>query len=361
MPGNLESWPNVRRLVRGVVLVGSIGLALHLVLPQIPGLERSLQLIAGTSHLLVGAAFLAELLSELCYAELLGRSVGVIATGSSPNFREPGRWFMLRLTVTGYGAAHVLPGGGAASAAVTYGALRRKGYDPEGVGLALAAVSVLVYGALGILFSGSLLYMLVERDLGPVGTTASVLFLALTVGVALGAYAAYRRPTLAKNVVEKVARLAERLLGGEGLRRRARTWVVRLVSRFGEELRVARRQLAERSAQTPKLAALALGYWAFDALCLILMFAALDVAADPLVLLVAYGVATALAAIPLTPGGIGVFEATMLATLPLLGVGSEAAIPILGYRLFNFWFPIPLAAVFYPTLRRAGRARGSGG
>jgi glycosyltransferase 2 family protein len=115
-----------------------------------------------------------------------------------------------------------------------------------------------------------------------------------------------------------------------------------------------------RSIETPKLAALALGYWAFDALCLILMFAALGVSADPIVLLVAYGVATAVAAIPLTPGGIGIFEATMLATLAMLGVGSEAAIPILGYRLFNFWLPIPLAAVFYPTLRLAGRNRSSG-
>ena len=52
---------------------------------------------------------------------------------------------MLRLTVTGYGAAHVLPGGGATAAAVTYGALRRKGYNPQSVGLALAAVSVLGY------------------------------------------------------------------------------------------------------------------------------------------------------------------------------------------------------------------------
>ena len=94
-----------------------------------------------------------------------------------------------------------------------------------------------------------------------------------------------------------------------------------------------------------------MGYWALDALCLILMFVALGVKADPLVLLVAYGVATTVAAIPLTPGGIGVFEATMLATLSLLGVGPGAAVAVLGYRLFNFWLPIPLAAVFYPTLR----------
>ncbi len=47
----------------------------------------------------------------------------------------------------------------------------------------------------------------------------------------------------------------------------------------------------------------------------------------------------------------------MLATLVLLGVGSEAAVPILAYRLFNFGLPIPLAAIFYSTFRpRAGRA-----
>jgi glycosyltransferase 2 family protein len=352
----------VRRWVRGVLLVGSIGLALHLVLPQIPGLERSLRLITGTSHPLVGAAFLAELASELCYAELLGRSVGVVfAADSSLRSQRPRRWFMLRLTVTGYGAAHVLPGGGAAATAVAYGALRRQGYNSESVGLALAAVSVLVYGALGMLFSGSLLYMLLRGDLGPADTAASIFVLALTVGVALGAYVAYRRPTLAKNVAESGTRLAGCLLGGEGLRRKAGAWSDRLVSRLGEELRAARRHLVGRSAETPKLAALALGYWAFDALCLILMFDALGVEADPFVLLVAYGVATAIAAVPLTPGGIGIFEVTMLATLALLGVGSEVAIPILGYRLFNFWLPIPLAAIFYPTLRRAGRDRGPGG
>jgi uncharacterized protein (TIRG00374 family) len=352
----------VRKLVRGALLVGSVGLALHLVLPQIPGLEKSLRLVAGTSHPLVGAAFLAELLSELCYAELLRRSVGVTFTaGSSPSSRRLGRWFMLRLTITGYGAAHVLPGGGAAAATVTYSALRRKDHDPESVGLALAAVSVLVYGALGMLFSGSLIYMLLDGDLGPVSTAGSIFFLALMLSVTVVAYAAYRRPTFAKNVAEKGVHLTGGRLGAEGLRRRVRTWSARLISRLGEEIRAARRQLAARPTEAPKLAALALGYWAFDALCLILMFYALGVVADPLVLLVAYGVATTIAAIPLTPGGIGIFEVTMLATLALLGVGSEVAIPILGYRLFNFWLPIPLALVFYPTLQYNGRDSSPGG
>lgn len=62
----------MRRLLRGGLLVGSLGLAVHLILPQIPGIERSLRLLADASYVLVGVAFLAELASELCYAELLG-------------------------------------------------------------------------------------------------------------------------------------------------------------------------------------------------------------------------------------------------------------------------------------------------
>jgi uncharacterized protein (TIRG00374 family) len=339
----------VWRLIRGVLLVGSIGLAVHLILPEIPGIARSLRLVAGTSHLLVGAAFLAEVASEMCYAELLHRSVGAMDT------RRPGRWFMLRLTLTSYGAAHVLPGGGAAAATVTYDALRRQGLEPARVGVVMAVVSVLTYGVLGTLFAVSLLYLVLGADLGPAGTAASTLFFALSFGAALIAYWACRRPTFAKNIAKAGVRLVGRLLAAEGFRRKAEERTARLVSHLGEELRVARRQLIVHSAEAPKLAALALGYWAFDVLCLILVFAALGVAADPLILLVAYGVATTIATIPLTPGGIGVFETVMLATLALLGVGSDAAIPILGYRLFNFWLPIPLAAIFYPTLRRAGR------
>jgi hypothetical protein len=99
---------NRRRALRGVLLVASIGLALHLVLPQIPGLESSLRLIVGTSHLLVAAAFVAEVLSEVCYAESLGRSVWPVARPelSSRVRKRPAmeRWFSCsasRLPATG--------------------------------------------------------------------------------------------------------------------------------------------------------------------------------------------------------------------------------------------------------------------
>lgn len=309
--------------------------------------ERSARLLAGASHVLVAAAFAAELLSELCYAELLGRSVG-IAAGRR---RRIGRWFAFRLTVTGYGASHVLPGGGVTAATVTYTALRRRGLDNKEVGLALAAVSLPVYGILTALFSVGLLYLLLFANLGPAARTVSALFLALTVAGAMGAYASYRRPAAVRRLAKAGLRPLARVLGGGRRLSRAEKWSARTIDGLREEFRATGRQLGGRPRKALGFGALALGYWGFDALCMIPVFGALGVTASPFVLLAGYSVATMLALVPLTLGGIGVFETTMLATVALLGVGSEAAIPILGYRLFNFWMPIPLAAVFYPTLR----------
>ena len=110
-----------------------------------------------------------------------------------------------------------------------------------------------------------------------------------------------------------------------------------MVDRLGEELGSLRQQFRSRPLEVLGWCCLAFGYWAFDATCLVLVFLALGVPAGTGELLVAYG--------------IGVFEAAMLATLAVFGIGAEGAIPILGYRLFNFWMPIPLAAFIYPTLR----------
>jgi glycosyltransferase 2 family protein len=341
--------------MRNLLYLGSVGLAVHLILPQIPGLEHSARLVAGASPLLVCAAFLAEVSSEACYAELLGRAVAGASRGGttarSRSRRGLGPWFMVRLTVCGYGAAHVLPGGGAAAATVTYGALRARGVDRTAVGLAVAAVSVLVYGALGVLFAGSLLYLLVRGDLTPAEVVLTVMASVFVVAASLAGYVAYRRPRVArrmsKDTVYRVVLIVRRRYG----RRAADELVDRLADRLGEELRALRQQVKRRPLEVLGWYCLAFGYWAFDATCLVLVFLALGVPAGTGELLVAYGIATAAGSLPLTPGGIGVFEATMLATLAVFGVGAEAAIPILGYRLFNFWMPIPLAALIYPTLR----------
>ena len=69
----------VRAFFWAVAYLASAGLALHLVLPQLPVLRRSLGLAPGSSGPLLVAAFVAILASFLCYGELLGRSAGAAA------------------------------------------------------------------------------------------------------------------------------------------------------------------------------------------------------------------------------------------------------------------------------------------
>ncbi|HET7270764.1 MAG TPA: YbhN family protein [Rubrobacter sp.] len=344
-----------RTVLRNVLYLASVGLAVHLILPQIPGLERSAELVAKAAPLLVFAAFVAEVTSEVCYAELLGRSVAAASRmGTTIRSRSRsglGPWFTLRLTVCGYGAAHILPGGGAAAATVTYGALRARGVDRKAVGLAVAAVSGLVYGALVVLFSGSLLYMFILGDLTPAQKALTLVAAVLVVAGTFAGYVAYRKPRVARRILGDIVHRTVRVVRRQYGRREADELIDRLADRLGEELRSLRRQVRSRPLEVLGWCCLAFGYWVFDALCLVLIFLALGVPAGVGELLVAYGIATAAGALPLTPGGIGVFEATMLATLAVFGVGSEAAIPVLGYRLFNFWLPIPLSALLYPTLR----------
>ena len=236
---------------------------------------------------------------------------------------------------------------------MTYAALRARGVDRKAVGLAVAAVTGLVYGALFVLFSGSLLYMFVRGDLTPAETLITLVAAGALVAVFLAVYAVRARPQRARRMLEGAVYGVIRVVRRRYRREDAEELVKRLADRVGEETRSLRRQIGDRPFEGVWWCCLAFAYWAFDAACLVLMFHALGVQAGTAELLVAYGIATAAGTLPLTPGGIGVFEATMLATLAVFGAG--AAVPILGYRLFNFWLPIPLWVVFYPGLRKPGR------
>jgi len=343
-------------LLRSVLYVASVGLALHLILPRIPGIERSLVLVSNSSLGLITAAFLAFFGSQLCYAVLLSRSTAAatglaLASERRRRRRGLGLWFMLRLTVAEHGAARILPGGGSAAAAVTYSALRTRGLKPARVAVAVATISVLVYGALAAIFLASLAYLILDRELNRAATAASLLALVVTFCFLLLGYLSYQRPTTARRFLAGLIYRVQRLFFRRRPRVRAEVRAARIVLLLQGEVRALREQLLYHPVPALRLFALALGYWALDALCLFVVFVALGVPTGGVELFVAYGVAMTFGSLPLTPGGLGVFETAMIGTLALLGVGGyEAAIPVLGYRLFNYWLPIPLALIFYPTL-----------
>ncbi len=351
-----------RAWLQAVLYLASAGLALHLILPQLPGIRRSLALVAGSSGPLLVAAFGAILASFLCYGELLGRSAGAAAGfGASIERRRRrglGRFFTLRLTVVVHGAYRVLPGGGGATAAVTYAALRNRGLSPAKVGLAVAAAGALMYAVLGAWLLLSLLYLILDRELNRLATVGALLLFALTIAAIVAALVAQRRPVAVQKALSGLLYWAGRpFLRRRWSRERTERWAERVVSWLRDEAKAIGDQLLGSPTRALKLVALAFGYWAFDALCLIVVFLALGVEFGVVGLLVAYGVATAVGNLPITPGGLGTFEAAMLGTLAVLGYGPDAAISVLGYRLFNFWLPIPLAVLLYPTLRFGAPAK----
>jgi hypothetical protein len=127
-----------------------------------------------------------------------------------------------------------------------------------------------------------------------------------------------------------------------------------LVARF-KQLSTDRRQLA-------RAVFFASANWLFDAASLFVFLGAFGRWVNPVALLVAYGVANIAAAIPFTPGGLGVLELTLIGIL--VGFGPPRAIVILGvvaWRLVNFWLPIPVGGISYLSLRVHPPAEGQAG
>jgi hypothetical protein len=96
----------------------------------------------------------------------------------------------------------------------------------------------------------------------------------------------------------------------------------------------------------------------FDLLSLDLVFLALRYQPGFGPLAVAYGAANIASAIPLTPGGLGVIEVTLVAITVGFGAPrATAVLAVLGYRIVNFWLPLIPGAVAYIRLRLVNKPR----
>jgi uncharacterized protein (TIRG00374 family) len=92
--------------------------------------------------------------------------------------------------------------------------------------------------------------------------------------------------------------------------------------------------------------------WRLDAASLWCFVAAFGRTVNPVELFAAYGIANLAAALPVTPGGLGVTDS--LAPLLLVSFGvtrSVATLGVIGWRLVNFWLPIPVGAGAFVSLR----------
>ncbi len=69
-------------------------------------------------------------------------------------------------------------------------------------------------------------------------------------------------------------------------------------------------------------------------------------------LLTEYGLGSILATLPLTPGGLHIVEGVMVPAFIAFGVPATAALlGVIGWRLIEYWLPLPVAVLSYGSLR----------
>jgi len=99
--------------------------------------------------------------------------------------------------------------------------------------------------------------------------------------------------------------------------------------------------------------AAAVANWLTDLLCLYAAARAFDLPLDMVTLGAVYLTVQIVRQIPLTPGGIGVIEISLLAGLVSAGAGeAAAAATVLVYRLLSCWLIIPVGVLAWVALRR---------
>ena len=99
------------------------------------------------------------------------------------------------------------------------------------------------------------------------------------------------------------------------------------------------------------------GRLGFDYACLLAALRATGASPRPSLVLLAYSAASLLALFPVTPGGLGVVEASLSGLLILAGVRpGSAVLATLAYRIASYWLPLLAGPPAYLLFRhRYGR------
>ncbi|MCL4313736.1 MAG: YbhN family protein [Actinobacteria bacterium] len=319
-----------RHIRWGVTAFGAILVLEFLVLPELAGARHALALLGkvNIAFLLIGV--LAEIVALLAYAQL---TYTVLPGSSLTRFR------LFRIDMSTLALSHVLPGGTAPGSALGYRLLTESGVQGGDAAFALGTQGIGSAMVLNVIFWIALVISIPISGYNPLYGIAAIvgaLLLAAFAGVIIA---------LTKGeagVAERVGRIADRLpfLSGDV--------VVRTIKHLAERLRT----LASDRNLLVQATVWAAANWIFDATSLWIFLAAFGHLVSPIDLAVAYGLAYILAVIPVTPGGLGVVEGVLIPTLIGFGTPRTVAIlGVLGYRVVNFWLPIPAGALAYLSLR----------
>lgn len=329
--------------LRGVgALLLTVAAVEYLLLPRLVEARAEASLLADMSALLLVPALALQVASLTAYTCL---TQVILPGGPSLRFGT-----QLRIDLTGFGVSHVVPGGGATAAALRYRLMTVRGL-PKDVAVSLAAVQT-VLAVLGLLVVATVGQVLTALRIGVNPLTLALVvavLVALTVG---GSFIAHEPPAV------RTARPAP-----SDVRSWRQTFGSTVAAWSRRVARVTRQSRAVLRAAPARRRGLAWSVtnWLLDAACLWVCLAAYGEVMSPELVLSAYGVAGLVGLVPITPGGLGVIEGTLVPALVVLGGASgPVVLGVLTWRLLQFWLPVPVAALAWLSLRldRFGRRSG---
>ncbi|MBW4030848.1 MAG: flippase-like domain-containing protein [Acidobacteria bacterium] len=319
------------REIRIILSVGSLMFVFeYLVLPQFASARHSLHLLAQVNPILVAVAVLLEMAAIYAYVEL---------TRAVLYPHAPSRFSILRVNLAGLAIGHVVPGGAAPSGALAYRIFSELGVPRDTSAFGLAAQGAGSAVVLNILFWIALVISIPLNGINPgygFAALAGVFLLMAFFGTVF-------LITRGQKHADAWLRAAARHLPAINPDK-VSALLVKVAGRIN--LLINSRRTLWTAFTWASL------NWLLDAACLWVFLWSFGSVVSPVNLLVAYGLANVLAAIPVTPAGLGVVEGVLIPTLVGFNVPhSQAILAVLAYRLVNFWVPIPIGGAAYASLQ----------
>ena len=326
------AWKTVAKRAALAVIAG---IAIYLVFPAITEVLASWPRLSTLNPWWLIAAIGAEIAHFACTFALQRLALRTRA------------WFpVITSQLAGNAVTLVMPGGAAVGAAVQFRMLAASGMDTSETVGGLAAFSLLGVGSLLVLPVFALPVILlgapVDRGLEHAAFLGAAGFVA---------FAAFGAVILVYDAPLRWAGRAGQRLRNLVLRKRPP------LQGLGETLLEKRDEIRTTlGRQWWQALLLSAGRLAFDYLCLLLALRATGSHPRPSLILVAYAVAGIIGMIPITPGGLGLVEASLTGLLVLAEVNSsQAVLATLTYRIASYWVPLCAGPVAYGLFKFRNR------
>jgi uncharacterized protein (TIRG00374 family) len=322
----------VKPLRRGILIFVLLLIIEYLVVPELVGASKDLNLLGRVNAGWLAAGVVLEGASLFCYG-LLTQAV------LPPGAHNPGLSRLFRIDLAAAAVAHVIPAGTLGSAGIGYRLFTAEGIKGNDAAVMMATKGLGSTVVLNVLLWLSLVVSIPLAGFHPIYVTVAVLGAIVLFAVGILAFGITRQSERASRILRAIGNRIPGLTG-ERLEHGIRDAGTSL-SALARDRRVLITSLTWASLN-----------WLLDAASLWCFVAAFGRLVNPVELFAAYGIANVAGVLPITPAGLGVIDSVAPLLLVSFGVTrSVATLGVLGWRLVNFWLPIPAGAAAYVSLK----------